>query len=121
MLGHRQVLGFRSTAPGPVPNVVDTALLGMAIVLVWASQQYLFHQAWPTATLMAPILYILRGQRALRPAPLHSRRAAWLALTLCCAAHIVAVAISIQAIPRYLTPIASGSRAGRALQWPKSG
>jgi len=53
-------------------------LLGMAIVPVWASQQYLFHQAWPTATLMAPILYILRGQRALRPAPQHSRRAAWL-------------------------------------------
>lgn len=43
------------------PHVVDTVLLGSALLLAWRSDQYPFVQSWLTAKVVALFVYIALG------------------------------------------------------------
>ncbi len=48
------------------PHVVDTVLLGSALLLTWQSGQYPFAQPWLTAKVLALAAYVVLGSIALR-------------------------------------------------------
>ncbi len=82
-----------------VPHVVDTLLLGSALLLVWLSGQYPGEAGWLTAKLVALVAYIGLGTVALkRGRTRRVRTAAWLA-ALAVFGYIVAVAFTRAVIP----------------------
>ena len=52
-----------------VPHVIDTALLGSAVLLAMTLRQYPFVDGWLTAKVLALVLYILLGTIALKRGP----------------------------------------------------
>jgi len=77
-----------------VPHVVDTLLLGSALLMAWQSSQYPFAQGWLTAKFFGLLAYILCGTMALKRARTRGRRVAFLALALLAYAYIVGVALT---------------------------
>ena len=77
-----------------VPHVVDTLLLGSALVMAWQSGQYTFAQGWLTAKFFGLLAYILCGTMALKRARTKGRRVVFLVLALLAYAYIVGVALT---------------------------
>lgn len=66
-----------------VPHLIDTLLLGTAILLAYGIGQYPIHDTWLTAKASALLLYIALGSVALKYGKNKSqRRYAWLAAQL---------------------------------------
>ena len=80
-----------------VPHVVDTLLLGSALVMVFWSGQYPFVQPWLTAKVLALVVYIVLGTIALKRGKTRGVRAFALLAALATFAYIVAVALTRQA------------------------
>lgn len=82
-----------------VPHIIDTALLGSAILLSMAIQQYPFVQGWLTAKVLALALYIVVGAIGLKYGRTKKIRVvAWLG-AIVIFAYIVLVALTHQAWP----------------------
>ena len=77
-----------------VPHVVDTLLLGSALLMAWQSSQYPFAQGWLTAKFFGLLAYILCGTMALKRARTKGRRVVFLVLALLAYAYIVVVALT---------------------------
>ena len=77
-----------------VPHVVDTLLLGSALLMAWQSSQYPFAQGWLTAKFFGLLAYILCGTMALKRARTRGRRVVFLVLALLAYAYIVGVALA---------------------------
>jgi len=77
-----------------VPHVVDTLLLGSALVMAWQSSQYPFAQGWLTAKFFGLLAYILCGTMALKRARTKGQRVLFFALALLAYAYIVGVALT---------------------------
>ena len=77
-----------------VPHVVDTVLLGSALVMAWQSGQYPFVQGWLTAKFFGLLAYIVCGTMALKRTRTRGRRVVFLALALLAYAYIVSVALT---------------------------
>ena len=77
-----------------VPHVVDTLLLGSALLMAWQSGQYPFAQGWLTAKFFGLLAYILCGTMALKRARTKGRRVVFLVLALLAYAYIVGVALA---------------------------
>jgi len=82
-----------------VPHVVDTVLLGSALVMAWQSGQYPFVQGWLTAKFFGLLAYILCGTMALKRARTKGRRVLFLVLALLAYAYIVSVALTRNPLP----------------------
>ena len=77
-----------------VPHVVDTLLLGSALLMAWQSSQYPFAQGWLTAKFFGLLAYILCGTMALKRARTRGGRVVFLVLALLAYAYIVGVALT---------------------------
>jgi uncharacterized membrane protein SirB2 len=77
-----------------VPHVIDSVLLGSALVMTWQSSQYPFAQGWLTAKFFGLLAYILCGTMALKRARTRGRRVVFLMLALLAYAYIVGVALT---------------------------
>jgi uncharacterized membrane protein SirB2 len=77
-----------------VPHVVDTLLLGSALVMAWLSGQYPFAQDWLTAKFLGLLIYILCGTMALKRGKTKDRRSFFLVLAIAAYAYIVGVALT---------------------------
>jgi uncharacterized membrane protein SirB2 len=82
-----------------VPHVVDTLLLGSALVLAWQSGQYPFAQNWLTAKLIGLLAYVLCGTMALKRGKTPRQRLVFLVLALAAFAYIVSVALTRSPLP----------------------
>jgi uncharacterized membrane protein SirB2 len=76
------------------PHVIDSVLLGSALVMVWQSSQYPFVQGWLTAKFFGLLAYILCGTMALKRARTKGRRVVFLVFALLAYAYIVGVALT---------------------------
>ena len=76
------------------PHIVDTVLLGSALWLVWRSGQYPFVDGWLTAKVLALLVYIGLGMRALGKNTPASQRPVYFAAALLSVAYIVGVALT---------------------------
>jgi uncharacterized membrane protein SirB2 len=76
------------------PHVIDSLLLGSALVMVWQSSQYPFAQSWLTAKFFGLLAYILCGTMALKRAKTKGRRVVFLVLALLAYAYIIGVALT---------------------------
>lgn len=92
MLNDSPLLKARLTRVAP--HVVDTLLLGSALVMAWQSSQYPFAHGWLTAKLFGLLAYILCGTMALKRARTTGRRVVFLVLALLAYAYIVGVALT---------------------------
>jgi uncharacterized membrane protein SirB2 len=92
MLNDSSLLRARLTRV--VPHVVDTLLLGSALLMAWQSSQYPFAQGWLTAKFFGLLAYILCGTMALKRARTKGRRVVFLVLALLAYAYIVVVALT---------------------------
>ena len=82
-----------------VPHIIDTALLGSAILLSIEIRQYPFVQGWLTAKVLALMAYIAVGAIGLKYGRTKKIRiAAWLG-AIGLFAYIVLVALTHQALP----------------------
>lgn len=82
-----------------VPHVIDTTLLGSAILLTIQIRQYPFVQGWLTAKVLALIAYIVVGAVGLKYGKTRKVRiAAWLG-AIVIFAYIVLVALTRQVLP----------------------
>ena len=82
-----------------VPHVVDTLLLGSALVMAWQSGQYPFAQNWLTAKFFGLLAYILCGTMALKRGRTPRQRLVFLVLALAAFAYIVSVALARSPLP----------------------
>ena len=81
------------------PHVIDTVLLGSAILLAIEIQQYPFVQGWLTAKVLALAAYIVVGAIGLKYGRTKKIRiAAWLG-AVAIFAYIVLVALTRQVLP----------------------
>ena len=81
------------------PHVIDTVLLGSAILLAIEIQQYPFVQGWLTAKVLALTAYIVVGAIGLKYGRTKKIRiAAWLG-AVAIFAYIVLVALTRQVLP----------------------
>lgn len=87
-----------------VPHVVDTLLLGSALVMVFWSGQYPFVKPWLTAKVLALVLYIVLGTLALKRGKTRGVRTFALLAALATFFYIVAVALTRQASIGLLLP-----------------
>ena len=76
------------------PHVIDSLLLGSALVMAWQSSQYPFAQGWLTAKFFGLLAYILCGTMALKRARTKRARVVFLVLALLSYAYIVGVALT---------------------------
>lgn len=76
------------------PHINDSVLLGAALWLVWRSGQYPFEQDWLTAKVLALLLYIALGMRALSRHTPPAQRPAFFAAALLSVSYIVGVALT---------------------------
>jgi uncharacterized membrane protein SirB2 len=74
------------------PHVVDTVLLGSALVLAWLLGQYPFVHSWLTVKVLALVVYIVLGSLALKRARSSQLRAVYFALSIVTFLFIVSVA-----------------------------
>lgn len=82
-----------------VPHVIDTTLLGSAILLTIQIHQYPFVQGWLTAKVLALIAYVGVGAVGLKYGKTRKIRiAAWL-LAIAIFGYIVLVALTRQVLP----------------------
>ena len=77
-----------------LPHIVDTLLLGSALLMAWQSGQYPFAQSWLTAKFVGLIVYILCGMMALKRGKTRRQRVIFLVLALVAFAYIVSVALT---------------------------
>jgi len=82
-----------------VPHVVDSLLLGSALLMAWQSGQYPFVQGWLTAKFFGLLAYILLGTMALKRGETRNQRAVFLILALAAYAYIVGVALTRNPLP----------------------
>ncbi|MBP5997962.1 MAG: SirB2 family protein [Azonexus sp.] len=82
-----------------VPHIVDTLLLGSALVMAWQSGQYPFAQNWLTAKFFGLLAYILCGTMALKRGRTPRQRLVFLVLALAAFAYIVSVALARSPLP----------------------
>ncbi len=82
-----------------VPHVVDSLLLGSALLVAWQSGQYPFAQSWLTAKFFGLLAYILLGTMALKRGKTRNQRALFLILALAAYAYIVGVALTRNPLP----------------------
>lgn len=75
-----------------LPHLIDTVLLGSAILLTIILAQYPFVQGWLTAKLLALLLYIVLGSVALRRGKTRKIRTLAFMLSLGTVLYIVSVA-----------------------------
>jgi|SRR3972149_5294159 len=81
------------------PHVIDTVLLGSAVLLTVRIQQYPFAQGWLTAKVLALIAYIVVGTIGLKYGGTKKIRiAAWLG-AIAIFLYIVLVALTRQVLP----------------------
>ena len=76
------------------PHVIDSLLLGSALVMAWQSSQYPFAHSWLTAKFFGLLAYILCGTMALKRARTKGRRVVFLVLALLAYAYIIGVALT---------------------------
>lgn len=76
------------------PHVIDSVLLGSALVMAWQSSQYPFAQGWLTAKFFGLLAYILCGTMALKRARTKGGRVVFLILALLAYTYIVGVALT---------------------------
>ncbi len=89
-----QAAWVRGRVSRTLPHVVDTVLLGSALVLAWMLRLTPGAAPWLAAKIAGLLLYIALGMLALRPGrPLALRVGAWLAV-LACFGWIVSVALT---------------------------
>jgi uncharacterized membrane protein SirB2 len=77
-----------------LPHVVDTVLLGTAIVLAAWSGQYPIAQPWLTAKVVALLAYVALGMVALKRGRTKQVRAAAFIVSLAVFGYIVGVAVT---------------------------
>ena len=77
-----------------LPHLIDSTLLGSALVLAWTSGQYPFVQGWLTAKVLGLLAYILLGAMALKRAKTRATRLRFFVLALLAYAYIVGVALT---------------------------
>jgi uncharacterized membrane protein SirB2 len=77
-----------------VPHVVDSLLLGSALIMAWVSGQYPFAQGWLTAKFFGLLIYILCGTMALKRGKTKAQRSHFLLLAVTAYAYIVGVALT---------------------------
>lgn len=82
-----------------VPHVVDSLLLGSALLMAWQSGQYPFAQSWLTAKFFGLLAYILLGTMALKRGKTRNQRALFLILALAAYAYIVGIALTRNPLP----------------------
>jgi uncharacterized membrane protein SirB2 len=82
-----------------VPHLVDTLLLGSALIMAWLSGQYPFAQNWLTAKLIGLVAYVLCGTMALKRGKTPRQRLVFLVLALTAFAYIVSVALTRSPLP----------------------
>lgn len=92
MLTDNGMLGHKFTRIAP--HVIDTLLLGSAIVLLFIVGQYPFINHWLTAKVIALIAYIVLGTIAIKRGKTKGQRSIALVAALITFAYIVSVAIS---------------------------
>ena len=76
------------------PHVVDTVLLSSALWLAWRIGQSPFVDGWLTAKVLALLVYILLGRRALGKNTPQVQRLPFFAAALLSAGYIVGVALT---------------------------
>lgn len=81
-----------------LPHIVDTLLLGSALIMVFWSAQYPFVQPWLTAKVLALLAYIGLGTVALKRGKTKAVRSWAFIAALATFAYIVAVALTRQAM-----------------------
>ncbi len=103
----------RGRLAGTLPHVVDTVLLGSALLLAWTLRLAPGNAPWLTAKIVGLLLYIGLGVVALRPGrPAKVRAVAWVA-ALATFGWIVAVAITKSPLgPFALLDVAQARQAG---------
>jgi uncharacterized membrane protein SirB2 len=82
-----------------LPHVIDTVLLGSAILLALRIYQYPFVHGWLTAKVVALLAYIVLGSLALKRGRGRRVRTVSFALALAVFLYIVAVAITRSPLP----------------------
>ncbi len=87
-----------------LPHVVDTLLLGSALIMAWQSGQYPFAQNWLTAKFFGLLAYILCGSMALKRGKTPRQRLVFLLLALAAFAYIVGVALTRSPLLTLNTP-----------------
>ena len=76
------------------PHIVDSVLLGSALWLAWRSAQYPFVEGWLTAKVLALLLYIGLGMRALGRNTPQAQRLPFFAAALLSVTYILGVALT---------------------------
>jgi uncharacterized membrane protein SirB2 len=84
-----------------LPHIVDTLLLGTALVMVFWSAQYPFVFSWLTAKVFALLAYIVLGTIALKRGKSKSIRTAAFAAALIVFGYILAVALTRNPLPLF--------------------
>lgn len=84
-----------------LPHVIDTVLLGSAIVLAVRIQQYPFVHAWLTAKVLALLAYIVLGSIALRRGASRRIRIVSALAAMAVFGYIVAVAMTRSPLPGF--------------------
>jgi uncharacterized membrane protein SirB2 len=77
-----------------LPHIVDTVLLSSALWLAWRSGQYPWVNGWLTAKVLALLLYIGLGARALGQNTPPAQRLPCFVAALLCVGYIVGVALT---------------------------
>jgi uncharacterized membrane protein SirB2 len=90
---------LRARATRIAPHVIDTLLLGSALMMAWQSGQYPFVQGWLTAKFFGLLGYIACGTVALKRGRTPGIRAVFLVLAVLAYAYIVAVALTRNPLP----------------------
>ena len=76
------------------PHIIDSVLLGSALWLAWRSAQYPFVEGWLTAKVLALLLYIGLGMRALGRNTPQAQRLPFFAAALLSVTYILGVALT---------------------------
>ena len=76
------------------PHIIDTVLLSAALWLAWRSGQYPLVESWLTAKVLALLLYIGFGMRALGRKTPPAQRLPYFAAALLSVSYIVGVALT---------------------------
>lgn len=82
-----------------LPHIVDTVLLGSAILLALRIYQYPFTHGWLTAKVLALLLYIVLGTVALKRGRTRRLRIVSFVLALATFLYILAVAVTRNPFP----------------------
>lgn len=77
-----------------LPHLVDTLLLGSALLMAWMSGQYPFVHGWLTAKVLGLLAYIGFGMMALKRGRTRAVRLRFVVLAVLAYTYIVSVALS---------------------------